>query len=54
MASYVGPMMKILTDQFPAHLRYTGISVGWSLSAAIFSGTAPIVAQWSTQRVIYP
>lgn len=41
-----GPMMKILTDQFPAHLRYTGISVGWSLSAAIFAGTAPMVAEW--------
>lgn len=41
-----GPLMKLLTDQFPMHLRYTGISVAWSLSAALFSGTAPMVAQW--------
>lgn len=41
-----GPMMKLIADQFPMHLRYTGASVGWSLSAAVFSGTAPIVATW--------
>lgn len=40
-----GPMVKILCDQFPPSMRYTGISFAWSLSAAIFSGTAPLVAQ---------
>ncbi|MBI2791395.1 MAG: MFS transporter [Gammaproteobacteria bacterium] len=45
-----GPMVKILYDQFPSNLRYTGISFAWSVSAAIFSGTAPLVAQFlSTQ-----
>lgn len=43
-----GPMFKILFDQFPHHLRYTGISFAWSLSAAIFSGTAPAMAQFLT------
>ena len=32
-----GPMVKILNDQFPQALRYTGISFAWSVSAAIFS-----------------
>jgi len=41
-------MVKILYDQFPATLRYTGISFAWSISAAIFSGTAPMVAQMLT------
>jgi MHS family proline/betaine transporter-like MFS transporter len=45
-----GPMVKILYDQFPSNLRYTGISFAWSISAALFSGTAPLVAQFlSTQ-----
>jgi len=49
-----GPTMKILYDQFPAHLRYTGISVGWSLAAAIFSGSAPLLAQYLTIWLKWP
>jgi len=41
-----GPMVKMMYDQFPPHLRYTGISFAWSVSAALFSGTAPMVAQY--------
>jgi MHS family proline/betaine transporter-like MFS transporter len=41
-----GPMVKILYDQFPSTLRYTGISFAWSISAALFSGTAPLMAQF--------
>ncbi len=45
-----GPMVKIMYDQFPSALRYTGISFAWSVSAALFAGTAPMVAQYlSTQ-----
>ena len=45
-----GPMVKILFDQFPSNMRYTGVSFAWSVSAAIFGGTAPMTAQWlSTQ-----
>jgi len=43
-----GPMIKILYDQFPPFLRYTGISFAWSVSAAIFAGTAPLMAQFLT------
>lgn len=41
-----GPMVKILCDQFPIELRYTGISFAWNTAAAIFSGTALMVAQY--------
>lgn len=41
-----GPMVKILCDQFPSHIRYTGISFAWNAAAAIFSGTALMVAQY--------
>lgn len=46
-----GPMVKILFDQFPPDLRYTGVSFGWSVSAAIFSGTAPLVAELLTNKM---
>lgn len=48
------PMVKILYDQFPATLRYTGISFAWSVSAAIFSGTAPMVAQYLATQYDFP
>lgn len=38
------PMMKCLVDQFPTHYRYKGISFSWSVSVALFAGTAPVVA----------
>lgn len=41
-----GPIVKLLVDKFPIRVRYTGISFAWSLSAAVFSGTAPLVAQY--------
>jgi MFS transporter, MHS family, proline/betaine transporter len=40
-----GPMIKILCDQFPAETRYTGVSFAYNAAAAIFSGTALMVAQ---------
>lgn len=43
-----GPMVKLLVDQYPIRARYTGISFAWSFSAAIFSGTAPMIAQFLT------
>lgn len=45
-----GPMVKLMVDQFPAEIRYTGISVAWSLSVAIFSGSAPMVAHYLTSQ----
>ncbi|MBS0285766.1 MAG: MFS transporter [Proteobacteria bacterium] len=45
-----GPMVKILYDQFPVSVRYTGVSLGWSFSAAIFCGSAPMVAQYLTNK----
>lgn len=41
-----GPMIKILCDQFPMKFRYTGIAFAWNASAAIFSGTALMMAQY--------
>jgi len=40
------PMMKLIYDALPTEIRYTGSSLAWSLSAAIFAGTAPMVAHF--------
>lgn len=45
-----GPMVKILCDLFPPNVRYTGVSFAWSISAAFFAGTAPLVAEILTIR----
>lgn len=40
------PLVYLLVHLFPAHLRYRSISMAYSLGAAIFGGTAPMVAQY--------
>jgi MFS transporter, MHS family, proline/betaine transporter len=51
VASYMGPFFAAVTDLFPTAQRYTGLSVGYNIGAALFGGTAPLVAavliEWS-------
>ena len=51
VASYMGPFFAAIADLFPAPQRYTGLSVGYNIGAALFGGTAPLVAtlliEWS-------
>jgi MHS family proline/betaine transporter-like MFS transporter len=35
------PIPAILAEQFPMHLRYSGVSIAHNLSMAVFGGTAP-------------
>ncbi len=46
-----GPMVKLMVDKFPPEIRYTGISVAWSVSVAIFSSVAPMVAHYLTSQM---
>lgn len=46
-----GPMVKIIFDLFPIQTRYTGNSLAWNVSAAVFSGTALIMAQGLSQWI---
>lgn len=54
------PLVYLLVHLFPPEIRYRSISIAYSLGAALFGGTAPIVAQYiETQYdwvggVIYP
>lgn len=41
-----GPEGSLFSAQFPAEIRYSGISLGVQISGAIGGGLAPIVATW--------
>lgn len=42
---YYATLAGVLAQLFPAHIRYTGISVSYQLATAIFAGTAPFLSQ---------
>lgn len=41
-----GPIPGFLSEQFPARIRYTGMSTAYQLGAAVGGGTAAMVAAW--------
>lgn len=43
---YTAPVMAVLVEIFPTRVRYTGMALSYNISAAVFGGTAPLVAQW--------
>ena len=45
-AVYFGPVPAVLVELFPTKVRYTGMSVSYNLSVALFGGTLPMVAIW--------
>ncbi len=51
VACYMGPFFAAVADLFPTAQRYTGLSVGYNIGAALFGGTAPLAAtlfiEWS-------
>ncbi len=49
------PVFNHIQSLFSVDRRYTGITVAWSISVAIFAGTAPMVAQYwvGTLHLIY-
>jgi MHS family proline/betaine transporter-like MFS transporter len=44
IAFYMGPMPATLVEMFPTKIRFTALGVSYNISAAIFGGTAPMVA----------
>lgn len=45
-AMVTAPMFRFLSSIFPAATRCSGQALGWSVSVAIFGGTAPLLAQY--------
>jgi MHS family proline/betaine transporter-like MFS transporter len=44
LAMYAGPLCAILSELFPTQVRYTALSIGYSLAVTIFGGFAPFIA----------
>jgi MHS family proline/betaine transporter-like MFS transporter len=44
LAMYAGPLCATLSELFPTKVRFTALSIGYSLAVTIFGGFAPFVA----------
>ncbi len=47
----------LLAEMLPIKIRYTGLSVSYNISLALFGGTAPLIATWlikSTGNILMP
>jgi MFS transporter, MHS family, proline/betaine transporter len=44
LAMYAGPICAVLSELFPTRVRYTALSIGYSLAVTIFGGFAPFIA----------
>lgn len=51
---YIGPVPAILVELFPTKVRYSGMAVSYNICAAIFGGTAPMVATWLIKETKAP
>jgi MFS family permease len=46
LGSTVGPQSALFAELFPAHVRYSGASLGYQVGAILGGGVAPFVATW--------
>lgn len=44
LAMYAGPLCAVLSELFPTKVRFTALSIGYSLAVTIFGGFAPFIA----------
>ena len=44
VAWYMGPVPTVLVELFPTRVRLTGVALSYNVSAALFGGTAPMMA----------
>ena len=45
-AMFQSVMPALMTEMFPTSIRYTGLSISYNFSMAIFGGTTPLVCTW--------
>ncbi|WP_407149367.1 MFS transporter [Bradyrhizobium sp. ORS 86] len=43
---FIGTTPSTLPAMFPTAIRYGGLSIAYNVSASLFGGTAPLVAEW--------
>jgi MFS transporter, MHS family, proline/betaine transporter len=54
IACFSGPGPAAISEIFPTQGRSTGMSIGYSLSVAVFGGFAPFIATWLIARTGNP
>ena len=45
-----GPQAAVIAEAFPAHVRYSGSSLGYQLASITSGGPAPLIATWLMHR----
>lgn len=45
-AIFQAVMPALMTETFPSRVRYTGLSVSYNFSMALFGGTTPLICTW--------
>lgn len=44
--TYSGCVFSMMVEMFPARTRFTSMAIAYNVAAAVFGGTAPLVATW--------
>jgi MHS family proline/betaine transporter-like MFS transporter len=47
---YIGAAPAVFVELFPTSIRYTGMALSYNICAALFGGTAPMVATWMIEK----
>lgn len=48
--SIYGPQAALFAEQFPVHLRYSGVSLGYQVGTILSGGLTPMIAAWLVAR----
>lgn len=55
-ATMLSPSNAFMSSLFPAHIRYSGVAIGYSLGMAILGGTTPLISaklvQWTGNPLV--
>ena len=50
VGSYAGPITAAVTELFPTDVRYSGLSLSYSVATSVFGGTTPLIVTFLLQR----
>jgi MFS transporter, MHS family, proline/betaine transporter len=51
---FFGPLATVLAEQFPAHMRSTGLGIAYNIAVMVFGGFAPFFVTWLIQTTGTP
>jgi len=51
---FFGPLSTVVAEQFPAHIRSTGLGLSYNVAVMVFGGFAPFFVTWLIQTTGSP